>query len=108
MSRPLDAGALVREARMRAGLSQRELARRAGTAQSAVARIEAGRTAPGSDTLSRLLAAAGFELFAGLEPLPVPDTHMLEDVARILALSPEDRLREVAPLSRFDSAARRV
>jgi len=34
-------------------------------------------------------------------------THMLEDVRRILALSPEDRLREVANVARFSVAARR-
>jgi hypothetical protein len=33
---------------------------------------------------------------------------MLEDVARILALTPEERLREVRNVSRFESAARRV
>ena len=33
---------------------------------------------------------------------------MLEDVARILALTPEQRLREVGNVSRFESAARRV
>jgi transcriptional regulator with XRE-family HTH domain len=102
------AGALVREARLRAGLSQRELARRARTSQSVVARIEGGRTQPGSATLARLLAAAGFELRAELVPAPVPRSHMLADVARILALTPEQRLREVANVNRFAAAARRV
>ena len=104
----LDPALLVREARSKAGLSQREMARRAGTSQSVVARIEAGQTRPGSETLSRLLAAAGFELRAELVPLPVIDTHMLEDVARILALTPEQRLREVGNVSRFAAAARRA
>ena len=108
MSSGLDAGLLVREARSRGGLSQRELALRAGTAQSVVARVEAGQTRPGSETLNRLLAAAGFELRVELVPLAVFDTHMLDDVARILALTPEDRLREVGNVSRFESAARRV
>ena len=104
----LDPALLVREARSRAGLSQRELAHRAGTSQSVVARIEGSQTRPGSETLSRLLSAAGFELRAELVPLPVLETHMLEDVARILALAPEQRLREVGNVSRFESAARRV
>ena len=102
----LDPALLVREARSRAGLSQRELALRAGTSQSVVARIEAGQTGPGTETLSRLLAAAGFELRAELVPAPVVATHMLEDVSRILALTPEQRLREVGNVSRFESAAR--
>ena len=108
MGERIDAGLLVREARARTGWSQRELARRAGTSQSVVARIEAGRTKPGSETLGRLLAAAGFELRTELVPLPVVETHMLEDVARILALTPEQRLREVGNVSRFLAAARRV
>ncbi len=43
-----------------------------------------------------------------LAPLPVLDTHVLEDVSRILALTPEERLLEVRNVSRFDAAARRA
>lgn len=103
-----DAASVLREARLRAGLTQRALAARAGTAQSAVARIEQGQTDPSTATLARLLAAAGFEIRGELVPLPVPDSHMLEDVARILALPPEQRLLEVRNVSRFEAAARRA
>ena len=96
---------LLKEARARAGLSQRALARRAGTSQSVVARIELGVTDPSSRTLASLLGAAGFELRVRLEPLVNVDTHMLEDVQRILSLTPEERLLEVANLSRFEAAA---
>ncbi len=106
-SAPLS-GALVRDARLRAGLTQRELARRAGTSQSVVARIEQGRSDPSTATLARLLAAAGFELRADLTPIAVADTHMLDDVARILALTPEERLLEVRNVARFETAARRA
>jgi len=99
---------LLRTARTRAGLSQRDLARRAGTAQSVVARIEGGRTSPTWDTFSRLLAAAGFDMRAGLELRPVAGSHMLDDVARVLRLSPEDRLIELGNASRLVSEARRV
>lgn len=102
-----NAGRLLREARERAGLSQRELAERAGTSQSVVARIESGRTSPTEGTLSRLLEAAGFELRVTLVPRPAADTHMLDDVARILRLTPEQRLIELRNLSRFEMAARR-
>lgn len=108
MASRLDPSALVREARERAGLSQRALARRAGTAQSVVARIELGQTDPTAGTLAKLLAAAGFELDPRLTPHPTPETHMLEDVERILRLTPEERLQEVANLSRFVAEARRV
>jgi transcriptional regulator with XRE-family HTH domain len=108
MIRELRPGRLVRDARQRAGLTQRELARRAGTSQSVVARIERGLSDPSTGTLARLLAAAGYELRAELSVLPVADTHVLDDVARILALTPEERLLEVRNVSRFEAAARRA
>ena len=103
-----DTSVLVRDARLRAGLTQRELARRAETAQSVVARIERGQTSPTWETLTRLLAAAGFDLDASLAVRPVVESHMLDDVARILCLTPEERLAEVANASRFTTGARRV
>jgi hypothetical protein len=108
MIQPWNAARLVREARERARLSQRELARRARTSQSVVARIERGQTQPGAGTLARLIAAAGFELHGELVPAAAAETHMLEDVARILALTPEQRLLEVRNVARFAAAARRV
>jgi transcriptional regulator with XRE-family HTH domain len=98
---------VLEQARKQSGLSQRRLAERAGTAQSVVARIELGETIPTLRTLERLLEAAGFELELGAHPKPVLDRQLLEDVPRILRLTPEARLREVANLSRFLAAARR-
>src|SRR6266487_1255203 len=102
------AAEILLQARTRAGLSQRALARRAGTAQSVIARIEQGRTSPTWETLQRLLAALGLEVNAQLEPRVVVGSHMLEDVPRILRLTPEQRLEEVKNLSEFLSSARRV
>jgi transcriptional regulator with XRE-family HTH domain len=103
---PFDAAVLVLSARRRGGLSQRAMAERAGTSQSVVARIETGVTDPSGETLRRLLAAAGLEVRCELALAPVLDTHMLEDVRRILSLTPEQRLMEVKNLSRFMAAAR--
>ena len=103
----LDASKLLQAARERAQLSQRQLASKARTAQSVVARIELGETSPSWSTLVRLLRAAGFSLSADLQRIGI-DPQLLDDVPRILALSPEERLREVAQVSRFISAARRV
>jgi len=97
---------LVRDARARASLSQRELARRARTPQCAVTRIERGQTDPGMRTLERLINSAGFDLRLSIEPRAVLDRQVLDDVPRILRLTPEDRLREIASLSRFLAAAR--
>lgn len=73
-----------------------------------MARIELGLTSPTVATLERLLAASGFELEVNLVPKPQLDRQELDDVPRILALTPEDRLREVANLNRFASAGRRI
>ena len=105
---PILPGVLVRDARSRACLSQRDLAARADTAQSVVARIELGQTSPTWQTLTRLLAAAGFDVQAQLTARPVVASHMLADVERILALTPEERLAELANFSRFVAAVERV
>ena len=93
---------------MDAGLSQRQLAGRAGTTQAVIARIEGGSVSPRWDTLEGLVRAAAFELCATLEPAAVDGSHMLDDVRRILSLSPEDRIREVGAVNRFVATARRV
>lgn len=62
----MDAGAIIRDARRHAGLTQEAIARRAGTRQSAVSAYEAGRRLPSLVTLERLVRAAGFELEASL------------------------------------------
>lgn len=99
-----DAASLVREARKRGGWTQRELARRAGTAQSVVGRIERDRSSPSWETLERLIAAAGFELHTELVLRPTADSHMLQDVLRILSLTPEERLTEVRNVNYFLAA----
>lgn len=107
MSTNEGAAELLATARQRAGMSQRELARKAGTAQSVVARIELGDTSPSWETLGRLLRAAGFGLSAVLKRIEIVPA-LLDDVPRILRLTPEQRLREVAQVSRFFAAVRRV
>jgi transcriptional regulator with XRE-family HTH domain len=60
----MDAAAILRDARRRAGLTQAELARRGGTSQATVSAYERGHKAPSVETLARLLAAAGARLTA--------------------------------------------
>jgi transcriptional regulator with XRE-family HTH domain len=96
---------LLIEARRRAGLSQRALARRARTAQSVVARIESGASSPSWQTIERLLRGAGFALNATLVPRLRGRSHMLEDVQRILRLTPEERLIELRNAARFFEGA---
>ena len=55
-------GRLLREARLRHGLSQERLAIRAGTTQSAISRIEKERVSPTVQTLAELLRLLGEDL----------------------------------------------
>jgi len=56
------AGAFLRAARKRAGLSQVELAHRAGVTQSVISAYESGRRQPSLPALAALVEAAGYEL----------------------------------------------
>ena len=83
---------VIREARLRAGLTQTELADRTGRDRSVIARWEQGVVAPSLDTLLELVRACGFDL--PLELVSYDD----ERVARLqknLLLSPERRVRRL-------------
>ncbi|HZF29731.1 MAG TPA: helix-turn-helix transcriptional regulator [Gammaproteobacteria bacterium] len=97
---------LLTAARQRAALSQRALAAKAGTAQSVVARIESGETSPSWGTLATLLSAAGVQMRVELEPVSAYRSHMLDDVPRILRLTPEERLIELRNAARLIANAR--
>ena len=73
-------GALLQEARRRAGLSQSELAARAGVTQSMVSEYEADKRQPAVATLARLVAATGHELTLGLSRTD-PTVRGLPDTA---------------------------
>ena len=62
LSRVVAAGALLRDARHRAGLSQAELGRRAGVTQSVISAYESGTRQPSVPTLARLIKATGSDL----------------------------------------------
>lgn len=70
----MDPADLLRTARRRNGLSQAALAARAGTSQPVISAYEHGRRDPTTQTLRRLLAAAGewLELRLAPEPPSVP------------------------------------
>jgi hypothetical protein len=69
-SQPVTAGALLRQARKKAGLSQVELAARAGVTQSVVSAYESGHRQPAIPALAALIDAAGYELVLGLRRQP--------------------------------------
>ncbi len=67
---PASAGALLRQARKQAGLSQVDLAGRAGVTQSVISAYESGQRQPSLPALARLIDAAGFELTLGARRPP--------------------------------------
>lgn len=88
---------MLREARLRALLTQRGLATAARVPQSTVAKIETGTITPRVDTLDRLLEACGH----GLESLPRPGIGVdLTLIDEQLRRSPEERLRAAASAAR--------
>ena len=95
---------LVREARLRAALTQKELGGRAGVPQSTVARIESGARAPSTDLVERLVRAAGLEIRAGLGE-PDPETASLLEQA--LRRTPAERLADATRAARFVLRGRR-
>lgn len=94
---------LLREARLRAGLTQTQLARRVGTSQSVIARWETGGSRPSLEKLVRVVRACGLELRIGIAEAD-PDVGSLID--RNLTLSPAERLDQLARTVDFIRAGR--
>lgn len=70
-------GALIREARKRAGLTQTEMAERCGTTQAAISRLERDRVSPNVATLEQMLRAVGERL--ELSAIQAPETLLRPD-----------------------------
>jgi len=86
----MTAGALIRESRRAASLTQEQLARRLGTTQSVIARLERADSNPTVDTVDRALRAAGRRLHLASEPFRASVDESL--IRRHLALSPVERI----------------
>ena len=76
------AGALLRRARKRAGITQQELAARAGVAQSVISAYESGHRQPAVPTLAALIEAADYELVMDLRPQPSALSRLSGPVGR--------------------------
>jgi transcriptional regulator with XRE-family HTH domain len=83
---------LIRQARMRAGLSQVELAERSGKDRAQIARWERDVVKPSLETLRELLQACGFDLDLQLvryrPPDPAEEARLREELRR----TPQERL----------------
>jgi transcriptional regulator with XRE-family HTH domain len=98
---------LLREARLRVGLTQAELGRRVNRSQSQIARWERGDVKPSLETLRELIRACGLELTFGLASY---DDSYDEWIERYLALPVEERIEQAfaraAEVRELQAAAR--
>lgn len=85
-------GEVIRQARLRAGLSQAELARRAGRAPSAIGRWERGEARPALETVVELVRAAGLDLEMAIVHA---DDHDRALIQRSLHRPPAQRLADM-------------
>ena len=80
---------MIREARLRAGLSQPQLADRAGVPRPSIVRWERGTVEPGFDMTRRVLRACGFDVsLVRYEP----DESADDRLSGKLELTPQERL----------------
>ena len=84
---------LLREARLRAGLSQAELARRAGKQRSAIGRWERGEVQPSFETLRELVRACGLDIGYGLVSYDESADSLIAESLRLSADERFERLR---------------
>jgi transcriptional regulator with XRE-family HTH domain len=85
-------GSLLREARLRAGLSQGELGERVGKDRAQIARWERDANSPPYETLRTLVRACGYDLST---ELVVYDASPNERIEAVRELSPQDRLERM-------------
>lgn len=103
----MDAAALIKEARARAGFTQSQLAHAAGTSQPTLAAYESGAKSPSVRTLDRLVRAAGVTLDVSLASAPAARGELLADLrvhAREIRVAAQTRL--IRNVRVFGSAAR--
>ena len=82
-------GELIREARLRAGLTQAELSELTRRERSVIARWEQGVISPPVDSLMEIIHACGFDLPLTLMPV---DKSADEDLREALLATPSERV----------------
>jgi len=90
----MTSGQLIREARLRAGITQQELADRLSRTLSQVNRWENDGAEPGLTALLRILRACGFDLALELVPF-TEDPALAADIQKRLLLTPSERMLDL-------------
>jgi transcriptional regulator with XRE-family HTH domain len=85
---------IIREARLRARLSQSELGARVGRDRAQIARWESDAVQPAFQTLVDVVGACGFELDFLLKPREV-DPRADARLSKNLLRSPQERVRKL-------------
>jgi transcriptional regulator with XRE-family HTH domain len=83
---------LIREARLRAGLSQVELSQRSGKDRAQLARWERDVVQPSFETLRELVRACGFDIETSLVPYEADKKHDAR-LLKTLRRSPQERMQ---------------
>lgn len=91
-------GDLIREARLRAGLTQAQLGDRIGQPQSVVARWERGAVTPSFETLREIIRGCGLELSFSLSKLDDSTAIIIDEH---LKMTPAERLADLLERVRF-------
>lgn len=89
-------GQRIREARLRANLSQERLAERAGLAAGYISQIETGRKVPSAKAISRISEALQTDMasFLMIDREPSPESNaMISRIVRLLGSRPESDLQ---------------
>jgi transcriptional regulator with XRE-family HTH domain len=91
-------GDLIREARLRAGLTQAELGERIGQPQSVVARWERGAVTPSFETLRGAIRGCGLDLCFSLARLDESTQTVIDEH---LKMTPSERFADLLERVRF-------
>jgi transcriptional regulator with XRE-family HTH domain len=93
----MKAPAIIKEARLRAGLTQAELARKLETTQSVVARWEVGDRSPSLETIERIARACDLDVSIFLT---THDDHDLRHAQRMKKMLPGERIKYMVDAQR--------
>lgn len=103
----MDAPALIKQVRHRAGMTQTQLADAAGTSQPTLAAYEAGAKSPSVRTLDRIVRAAGGSLEVRLRRAPAAQGELLAELqTHSLEIRRAAQKRRIRNIRVFGSAAR--
>jgi len=96
-------GSIIREARLRAGLSQQELGDAAGRDRTQIARWERDVVQPSFETLLEIVRAAGFDISVDLITYQRPQAETLKATFR---LTPQQRFDRMLQRDQDDPGSR--